>query len=367
VKSAPPQNNDISRDQDSHYFTQESGFMAWWYRLTAPAEIPSSAPLAQREKVRRGKLASGLSLILLFLLIIVLCIGIVGPNKRIIPAAAIMFILVGLALYLNRIGHTNLAGIILSFGYDAAVFAVILTNQGGLDPSILNLFDMLIIFEIFFIKLLPVNFRWVVFAILFNSVAIFCVFRFSYGSPAFIAMMQTSFIPIIARPLMLHIIVAGVLWYSELSTRGAILRADKAEEIARLRESIEQQKRELEEGVQQISEVLVTAANGRYDVSVPLNHENILWRIASSLNTLLRRLQTSKRGEEALRQQILQLAWNLQNAREHRRPPVLLSDGGPLSPLIAQLQRAFSPAPSTPQSFPQQRFPQHPPDTKKYE
>jgi hypothetical protein len=37
--------------------------LGWWYRFTAPPEVPDDAPLREREIVRRGKLTSATLLI----------------------------------------------------------------------------------------------------------------------------------------------------------------------------------------------------------------------------------------------------------------------------------------------------------------
>ena len=80
--------------------------------------------------------------------------------------------------------------------------------------------------------------------------------------------------------------------------RIAILRADRAEEIAALEQrEIKRQQREIEDkqqldmGIQQILQTHVQVANGNFSARAPLSKDNVLWQIAYSLNNLLARLQ----------------------------------------------------------------------------
>ena len=90
--------------------------------------------------------------------------------------------------------------------------------------------------------------------------------------------------------------VLAFLWVG--SATKAIAALDRSEEIVALeRREIEQQekqlelKSQLEDGIDQILQAHVKAANGDFSARAPLNRENVLWRIAYSLNNLLSRLQ----------------------------------------------------------------------------
>jgi hypothetical protein len=98
----------------------------------------------------------------------------------------------------------------------------------------------------------------------------------------------------------------GFLW-----VRGAVealRRADQAEEIAeyerrevkRQQQEIEQ-KKQLDYGIEQILVSLNKVANGETDVKVPLDQNNILWRVGYSVNNLLARIH-------AFREERLELA-----------------------------------------------------------
>jgi methyl-accepting chemotaxis protein len=72
------------------------------------------------------------------------------------------------------------------------------------------------------------------------------------------------------------------------------------EEIMALQQAITKQKQELEDGIQQILETHIQAANGDFSTRAPLTQDHLLWQIAHSLNNLLARLQRLSQAEAEL-------------------------------------------------------------------
>src|SRR6185437_4470705 len=100
---------------------------------------------------------------------------------------------------------------------------------------------------------------------------------------------------------------AVVLYLWVTSDYQALKRADRAEVIAEMeRRELEQNqkdlvlKQQLDEGIQAILNTHVAVANGDFSARAPLKKENLLWRIAYSLNNLLARLQSLNAAETEL-------------------------------------------------------------------
>lgn len=104
---------------------------------------------------------------------------------------------------------------------------------------------------------------------------------------------------VVAQPIALQIIVALVTYLWVRSAQRAIARADRAEEIAELKQREAERTHQLETGIQQLLQTQVRAANGDLMARAHLSQDNMLWQVGVSLNMLLTRLQKS--GREASR------------------------------------------------------------------
>lgn len=311
----------------------------WWYRWTAVPEPPASASFARRESARKIRL---LSTVLFFFLPIMI---LVQPTTLFIPNGMVRFIAVGLllaaviSLLLNRTGRVLLAGCVLVAGFELAMTLVVLTTR-PLDATGLQYYDLYILGELFAISLLPF---YMVFSLaVANSVFICVDLLYQAQTPAFTKLLADGgFFPIVSRPIALQVIVAGVafLWVS--SATRAIVRADRAEMIANLEHTLVNQKRELEEGIQQILQTHVAVANGNLNARAPLTEDNMLWQIARALNTLLVRLQRASLAEKELyrvEQAVHHLVCAIQDAEQYRQTPSLTFTQTAVDPLIAALQ-----------------------------
>src|SRR5581483_4276913 len=102
-----------------------------------------------------------------------------------------------------------------------------------------------------------------------------------------------------ARPLIIQIGGCLLSFIEVKSTDQAIQRAERAQLVAALQASIAEEKKQLEEGIQQLVVVLSNAANGKYATTTELPHDSALWRIGNAIETLFARLQSGRQTEQA--------------------------------------------------------------------
>ena len=328
--------------------------LGWWYRLTSLNDPPDSASLAERERARRGRLASTVLFFATVVLFLALFIGILGPNHFIAVAVAFLLVLVILSSLFNRRGRTNIAGAIISLGFNVALVAVILSAP--LTPSSIQIYDILIFVEIFIASLLPPNGFLLAAIALANLIFIEADITFQAHTASFAAMLATDGVAIRARPIIIHVVVTGVIWLWVWSASRAIARADRAEVIANLEHVVAEQeraeamqKRQLDESIQQIVDTHIQVANGNLQARVPLNSGTVLWQIAGPLNTLLARFQRQRQElQEAYsviqdyqrtRDVIAHLVDRVRGARSGKGPFHFQPTHTMLDPLLKELER----------------------------
>jgi len=303
------------------------GLLATWYRYTSPPEPSTTATYKERDTYRRGQLASTIMLALQFILLIIIPIGLFGPNKQIFITAIFLTIIIIISALFNQRGKVNIAGLIMSLSLNLGICLSILRTPHGLTPDSIALFDLLVFSELFVASLLPINWVWA--SALFNIV--FSVYELTYAprTPLFQTVMSTSYYAVVSRPIQLHLLVTVVLFLWVVNANRAIKRADRAEEIAKLQRDLAQQskvikgqKQLLDRSIDQIVETLMRWSNGATNARIPLNNENALWQVAGSINNLLSRVQRS-RQESAAFQANNEAMRRFYEARER-------SDGGPI-------------------------------------
>jgi len=166
------------------------------------------------------------------------------------------------------------------------------------------------------------------------------------------------------------------LWVN--STYREMKRAGNAEEvnkltmaIAKQQQTVQQEKKQLEESIQQIVFVHMQAANGNLSARVPLDQQNVLWAVAGSLNNLLARLQRQHYDTVQLQkneQAHQQLLSRIQMARRQGKPLQVFTTGTSLDVVILEIAKVMAapqPAPRESISFEQPsapRFSLHPPN-----
>ncbi len=289
--------------------SQEGGFrlLQWWYRIASPPEPADSAHFKERELFRRGRTGSQITIVLFLLLFISYPAAFAGSNSFLIVILTIDLFVLTLAMALNRLKMVSVAGIMVVLCFTASPTVNIATTPGGLNTGALPVFGLLVLPLMCAVSFLP---PWWIFVVAAgNCLFTLSVLTFLPSSGELHEILKVAF-PGIVTPILLSQGIVSIVAY--LWVRGAqraILRADRAEEIARL-EALEIKRQEeqlamskqIEEGIQQIITTMsAVVARKDFSIRVPLNQENILWRASRSINNLLSRLQGLKQSQEELK------------------------------------------------------------------
>ncbi|GCE20155.1 hypothetical protein [Dictyobacter kobayashii] len=309
-----------------------------WYRLFAATEKPG-ASLSFREKnaIRRSQTSSWILLVVIVLVVIPIPSLINKPFALIPSLIALALDIV--ALFLNKAKHTRIAGVIAIFTIEAGLIGTILSVPGGATAADIPLFILLLQSSIVASYMIAPG--WSFAAAIFNSIVTYLIFQSNIPSEELkhVYIINSS---VLTGMIEVNIIVAVFTFIIVLSFNQAIANLDRSEEIVSLerREIARQQeelalKQQLEDGIKQLMDVHMRAANGDFSARVPLNKDNILWRVAYSLNNLLARLATNRNLEQERRkeqQAIHALAARLQEGTLPTQPT-----GTPVDEIIVAL------------------------------
>jgi hypothetical protein len=303
------------------------------------------ASFQEREIFRRGRTGSQISIVLFLLIFVSLPAALSGANSLLIAILAADFLILCVALIFNRMGQVNLAGILVVISVITTPTTNIITTPGGISTIALPIFSLLVLSLMCAVSFLPPVWVFVVAAL--NAVFALFVLTNLPSTGELHHLLQTAF-PAIATPILLsQVIVSAVAYIWVRGARLAILRADRAEEIAALeqreleRQQAEiEQKQQLDTGIQQLIQTHMQAANGNFAARAPLMKENVLWQVAYSLNNLLARLQSyhllnaqQRKNEEALNY----LIRAVQRAKREGEPLHVQRTGTPVDALIIEL------------------------------
>lgn len=108
--------------------SKRHGLLQWWYDKTSIPDPPVNASFAQREAARKLHLLSTIVfwLLVTFILFILGCLAL--PNHYVIYADLGMLALCIPALFFNRAKKPQVAGILLTFAFEAALTMVVFTT-----------------------------------------------------------------------------------------------------------------------------------------------------------------------------------------------------------------------------------------------
>jgi len=299
---------------------EPSKVLAWWYQMAAPPAPREDASLAEREVVRRGRLAS---IILFFILALgllaipsVLFVSVViekSPYAFLVHLLAVSMNV--LALFSNRKGHVTQAGTLVSASITLSfVFSIV--YPGHISIAWLQLFALLLLPELIVVSLLPA--RYVFVSMTFNSLFVWYDMTFLPHAHDLDQLLATVRYGVIIIPILLYVFAAIVTYLWVRSTTHAIARADNAEQIAQLEHAMAQQQRDIEESIDAITATLVKRANGDGAARVPVEG-NVFWEIAGPLNLLLERAAHSQKDADAFqieRRDLHHLSTVLSSARK---------------------------------------------------
>ena len=311
--------------------------LKWWYRLSCPPEPADSAPLIEREKFRRGRIVSIITLLLQIFVITSIPAGFSGTNHTLLYLMVFAFIANIIAMFLNRREFVLVAALILVFNVEISMGSNVLTTPGGLSLATLPLFDLLVIPLVLAASVLPI---WYVFAFAaLNSLfglAITLNFFNLPQAPDLAPAIHASTFSLVSLPVFIQFILAFIAFLWVRSANEAIARADRAEQIAMLehdiaesRQEIAEQKEQLESAVQEVSQALLAANSGQGSPRIS-TQGNVLWVLVGPINNLIARMQRLRHIEEDQKRltiELEQLLRVLQTARQNRQPVTLPSRG----------------------------------------
>ncbi len=285
----------------------QARILQWWYRIASPPEPADSAPFKERELFRRGRTGSQISIVLFILLFVSYPAAFAGSNPFLFAILTINLFILTLAMALNRLRRVNIAGIMVVLTLIVSPAVNIVTTPGGVNTSALSIFCFLVLPLVCAASFLPPWWVFVVAAV--NCLFTLSVLTFMPSSGELHKVLKVAFPGVVTPILLSQVIVSMVAFLWVCSAELAILRADRAEEIAKL-EALEIKRQEeqlamskqIEEGIQQI---IMTMSNvvtrDDFSIRVPLSQENILWRASKAINNLLSRLQGLKQSQEELK------------------------------------------------------------------
>lgn len=288
-----------------------SKLLQGWYRIASPPEPASSASFEQRERFRRGRTGSQVVLAVLVVCISAFPAAFRGTNLFLVVILSVGLLAIFAAIALNRMGYVTQAGILVAIAITASPATDILTTPGGLNPSVLPVFSILVLPLMCVVSLLPA--RWVFVFATGNSLFTLYTMTLMPHSAELTAILKVDFIGIVTPIILSQLIVSVVAYLWVTGAIHAIRRADRAEEIAQLQQALAvnaeitaQQKEQLEASIQKIVETNTRVANGDFDARVPLTKDNVLWQVSSSLNNFLSRLQRSRHELQQMRAELEQ-------------------------------------------------------------
>ncbi len=333
------------------------GLVGWWLDLTAPPRPNRTLPIGERERLRKAELTSFSILAVFFLLVSLVSNSLAHPSTA--QAVGVMALGLFVAAVLNRAGRTRIAAYLVPSLLTLVIMLAIVRSQGGLQLALLPAYDLLAL-PVFLVSLTASRRATWVFAAL--GIA-FVLADFvlqpharitAAGANGFddiqYAIGQVTWWGEVNRHVALILFAALFSWLGAWSVEAAIVRADRAEEVARLEHYVADSKRQLDQGIQQILDTHIRAANGDFSARAPMNQDNLLWQIAASLNNLLGRLQKTGQAEHHLRRtegELQRLAAALDDAQMGRRPIWPAPTGTAADLILARIARpTYPPAPA---------------------
>lgn len=275
----------------------------WWVILTGPQDGAFGTSMRSQEQLRRARLVS--AMLVLALVAMALLIPSALSEVRLWTPILVLAGSCLLIAFLNRTGSTGPSAVLLITMVDAAI-AGFLILKPQLTAGNISDFDLFILAALIGGMVLPRGL--IPFIGLVQAALIISLFVLRPHDPSLSQLIQSdggSAYSILAGPLVLQVVGAGIAWLQSWSVQRALLRASQAEELAEARAELSRQARltternqRLEEGIAQILETHRQVAAGRLEVRAPTQQDHELWQIAHSLNTLLMRFQQYVLGEQ---------------------------------------------------------------------
>ncbi len=334
--SSPQEESALAQRSFQQPVKKPWGPLRWWYSISAPDE---GSEAFQEAIISRSRLGSILILITLIVSIAFIPAALTSDGLHVLPPVIGIFIVGCIALPLNRRGHVTIVGVLIVCGVDFALaYSLIFYPNFTLTQNAVPIYDMFVLSDIIAISLLPINSIFYFSA--FHSIFMLADIILQPKAADLQLLVNQTTYSFMVRPLAIQIVVALVTFLWVRNTMRALERANKAEVIARLEHTIAMERKDLDEGIQQILYTLVQAANGNLNARAPLAQQNVLWQVGVGLNTLLARLQRSIQNERELQQVKMEIRRLISGVHEAKGRQMLLwlpPGGTELDLLVSEL------------------------------
>lgn len=281
--------------------------MSWWHSFANPPEPPKEATVMQREKYRRARSVSTVVFFFLALMIIGIPATLTLPDQSTFWAACSIGVALIIAPFFNRAGHVLVAGllVILSLQFTIMFEVLIVTPS---NETALQIYDLFLLAILLSLVILPMPVTWVIAGV--DCVFIVLDLFYQPHTATFVALLNhEGMLTILLRPIILILFITSVSSFLLTSVAKAVRQSYEAEFIANIEHAAAQQneaeaeqKRELEESIQQIVQAHTDTMNGRLRERIPYPQAKILWPLVGILNTLWTRLLRSQQREQELAQ-----------------------------------------------------------------
>lgn len=262
-----------------------------WLRFASSSGSNPQRTLQERELARRSDLIAWLALGMLGGLVIVSPIAI-GDNTALLTFICFLALQLA-AISLNRAGHITIAGIILVASMNAAIFAYMWSSPLGLTMGQLPNYDAFAVSVVIAASVLPRRSAFIVAAL--NSAMIVADYLIRPHNlnvvldAALYPSVTIQTVSLLVRPIALQFTMALVAFLWVRGTDLAILRADRAEEIAMLEYRELERTSTLEEGIRYLHQTLSQWAQGNFAGRVPAMPLDILEQVRNDLNNYMER------------------------------------------------------------------------------
>lgn len=310
--------------------------LLYWYRFSTPDERFEAS---QETVIPQSRLASILLLVIFVGIVAFIPAALTSDNLHVVPPLVGMFVVTCIAIFLNKRGQVTIVGLLIVSAFDIALIYTLLSYPHFmLTQNAVPIYDLFVLSDIIAISLLPAS--SILYISFFHSIFMLGdIILQPHASDLQVLVDQTTY-SFMVRPLIIQLVAALVTYLWVRNTMKAMERANKAEVIAQLEHTIATQKKELDEGIQQILSTLVQAANGNMHVRTPLVQQHALWQVSVGLNILLARFQQAKISEHELWQiklEIRSLIYSIQKAKKMQTPLWFVSTGTDIDPLLSEL------------------------------
>jgi hypothetical protein len=293
------QKNDRFSDNEAAQVPKKAFFRRiaqTWLRFSGPNIQSFSDSIADQELLRRSRIISAL-LTLIIITFILMCPTAIAVPMYWTPLSCFI-LLSSIAIIFNRKRQVTMSGLLFIFSIDASLIVLMLTLPNGIRNSNIPDFDLYIIPILIGGVVLPRNL--IPFLAILHIGIISALFTLLPHDPLLTKEIMVNQDGLAYSELcdafLIQIVCAMIAWLAAWSVDGALLRANRAEELAEAHRCLNEQtlriveqKRRLDYGIEVLREAQARFANGDYRAHANLQ-DNELIPLAISFNLMVERL-----------------------------------------------------------------------------